>query len=64
MVFPDKNWSNNPDSGKSISSKIIRMSNGPMNIKVGLQGNTVQSAMEAELVAAILRNDERDSLLG
>ena len=53
-AFSDANWGNNPDNGKSMSSYIMMMSNGPVSFKVGLQGITAQSTMEAELVAAAL----------
>ena len=34
------------------------LANGPISFKVGLQGLTVQSTMEAELVAAALTTKE------
>ena len=49
---------NNPDNGKSTSSYIAFLSNGPVSFKVGLQGLTAQSTMEAELVAAALTMKE------
>ena len=51
-AFSDANWGNNPDNGKSISSCIVFLANAPDSFKVGLQGLTEQSTMEAELVAA------------
>ena len=51
-AFSDANWSNNPDKGKSTSSYIAFLSDGPVSFKVGSQGLTAQSTMEAELVAA------------
>ena len=53
-AFSDANWGNNPDDGKSISSYIMLMSNGPVNFKFGLRGITAQSTTQAELVAAAL----------
>ena len=53
-AFSDANWGNNPDNGKSMSSYIVLFSNAPVSFKVGLQGLTAQSTMEAELVAAAL----------
>ena len=50
-AFSDANRGTNPDNGKSTSSYIIMLSNGPINFKVGIQGFTAQSTMEAELVA-------------
>ena len=50
----DANWGNNPDNRKSTSSYIAFLSDGPVSFKVGLQGLTAQSTMEAELVAAAL----------
>ena len=51
-AFSDANWGSNPDNGKSTPSYLIFLSNGPISFKVGLQGLTAQSTMEAELVAA------------
>ena len=48
------NWGNNPDNGNSMSSYIVFLSNAPLSFKVGLQGLTAQSAMEAKFVAAAL----------
>ena len=42
-AFSDANWGNNPDNGKSTSSYIVFLSNGPVSFKVGLQGLTAQS---------------------
>ena len=53
-AFSDANWGNNPDNGKSTSSHVAFLSDGPVSFKVGLQGLTAKSAMEAELVAAAL----------
>ena len=53
-AFSDANWANNLENVKSLSSYIMMMSNGPVSFKVGLQGITAQSTMEAELVAAAL----------
>ena len=52
-AFSDANWGNNPDNGKSTSSYIAFLSDGPVSFKVGLQGLT-----EAELVAAALTMKE------
>ena len=57
-VFSDANWSNNPDKGKSTSSYIAFLSDGLVSFKVGSQGLTAQSTMEAELVAAALTMKE------
>ena len=57
-AFFDANWGNNPDSAKSTSSSIAFLSDGPVSFKVGLQGRTAQSTMEAELVAAALTMKE------
>ena len=57
-AFSDANWGNNPDTGKSMSSYIMMMSNGPVSFKEGLQGITAQSTLEAELVAAALAMKE------
>ena len=57
-AFSDANWGNNPDNGKSMSSYIVFLSNAPVSFKVGLQGLTAQSTMEAELVAAALAMKE------
>ena len=57
-AFSDANWGNNPDNGKSTSSYTAFLSNGPVSFKVGLQGLTAQSTMEAELVAAALTMKE------
>ena len=51
-VFSDAHWGVDPNNGKSTSSYIIMLSNGPISFKVGIQGLTTQSTMEAELVAA------------
>lgn len=50
--FSDANWGNNPDNGKSTSSYVMMMCNGPVTFKVDLQGLIAQSTMETELVAA------------
>ena len=57
-AFSDANWSNSPDNRKSTSSYIAFLSDGPVSFKVGLQGLTAQSTMEAELVAAALTMKE------
>ncbi|CAM9671511.1 unnamed protein product, partial [Sphacelaria rigidula] len=51
--FPDANWGNNPDNSKSTSSYIM-LARAPVRFKVGLQGRTAQSTMEADLVAGAL----------
>ena len=53
-TFSSANWGTNPDSGKSTSSYIIMLSNGPISFKVGIQELTAHFTMEAELVAAAL----------
>ena len=57
-AFSDANWGNNPDNGKSMSSYIVMLANAPISFKVGLEGLTAQSMMEAELVAAALTMKE------
>ena len=57
-AFSDANWVNNPDNGKSTSPYVMMMCNGPVSFKVGMQGLTAQSTMEAELVAAVLAMKE------
>ena len=54
----DANWGNNPDNGRSTSSYIVMLANAPISFKVGLQGLTAQSIMDAELVAAALAMKE------
>ena len=53
-AFSDANRGNNPHKGKSTSSYVMMMCNGPVNFKLGVHGLTAQSTMEAELVAAAL----------
>ena len=53
-TFSDANWGENPNNRKSTSSYITILSNDPISFKVGIQGLTAQSTMEAELVAAAL----------
>ena len=50
----EANWGNNRDNGKSTPSYIMMMCNGPVSLKVGMQGLPAQSTMEAELVAGAL----------
>ena len=57
-AYSDANWGNNPDNGKSTSSYIMMMCNGPVSFKVGMQGLTTRSTMEAELVAGALATRE------
>ena len=52
IAFLDANWGKIPDKGRSMSSYVMIMCNGPVSFKVGMQGFTAQSTMEAELVAA------------
>ena len=52
-AFSDANLGSNPDNGK-----IAFLANAPVSFKVGLQGLTSQSTMEAELVAAALAMKE------
>ena len=51
-TYNDANSGGNSDNGKSTSSYIVMLANGPISFKVGLQSLTAQSTMEAELVAA------------
>ena len=57
-AFSDANWGNNPDNGKSTSSYLAFLSDGTVSFKVGLQGLTAQSTMEAELMAVALTMKE------
>ena len=57
-AFFDADWRENPEKGKSTSSYIILLSNGPIGFKAGIQGLTEQSTMEAELMAAALTMKE------
>ena len=57
-TFADANWENNPDNGKSMLSCVVFLANAPVSFKVGLQGLTAQSTIEAELVAAALAMTE------
>ena len=56
--FSDAYWGNNPDNGWSTSSYIVMLANAPISFKVGLQGLTAPSSMEAELVGAALAMKE------
>ena len=51
-TYTDANWGGNSDNGKSTSSYIVMLANGPISFKVGLQSLTAQSTIEAGLVAA------------
>ena len=57
-AFYDANWGPNSDNGKSTSSYIVILSNGPTSFEVDIQGLTAQSTMEVELVAAALTMKE------
>ena len=57
-AYSDADWGINPNNGKSTSSYIMMMCIGPGSFKVGMQGLTAQSTMEAELVAAALATRE------
>ena len=46
-TYTDANWEGSPDNGKSTSSYIVMLANGPISFKVGLQSLTAQSTMEA-----------------
>ena len=48
-AFSDANWGNDPDNGRSTSSYIVMLANAPISFKMGLQGLTAQSTMEADL---------------
>ena len=50
VPFSGAHWGNNPNEEKSTSSYIVMRDNAPISSKVGLQGLTVQSTVEAELV--------------
>ena len=51
-VFSDSNWANNPDIGKFTSCYLSMLCDAPIGFKLGLQGLTAMSTMEAELVAS------------
>ena len=55
----DANWGNIPDDRKSMLSYIFFFANAPVSFKVGLQGLTARSTMEAELVAVALAMKEQ-----
>ena len=57
-AFSDTNGGNIPDNGKSKSSYIGMLANGPISFKVGLQSLTAQSTMESELVEAALTMED------
>ena len=57
-TYTDANWGWNPDNGKSTSSYIVMLANGPISFLVGLQSLTAQSAMETELAAAAIAMKE------
>ena len=57
-AFSDANRGNNPDNARSTSPYTVMLANAPISFKVGLQGLTAQSTMEAELVAAALAMKE------
>ena len=44
-----------PDNDRSTSSYIVMLTNAPISSKVGLQGLTAQSTIEAELDVAALK---------
>ena len=48
--YLDVNWGNNPDNGRSTSSHIAMLANGPTGFKVGRQSLSVQSTMGAALI--------------
>ena len=54
MKSTGANWGNNPDNGKSTSTHIVMLADGPIIFKVDLQRLTAQSTMEAELMVAAL----------
>ena len=51
-------WGSNSDNGKSISSYVVFVADAPVIFKVGLQGLTAQSTMEAEIVATAVAMKE------
>ena len=53
-TFSDTNCGNDPDYGRSTPLYIVMLATAPTIFKVGLQGLTAQSKMEAELVAEAL----------
>ena len=57
-VFSDANWGNSPDNSRSRPSYIVTLANAPIIFKVGLQGLSVQSTTEVELVAGALTMKE------
>ena len=55
----NNNWGNNPDNDIfKPSSYIMMLANDNISFKMGLQGLTVQSTVETELVAAALTTKE------
>ena len=54
VAFSEVNWVNNPKKSRSTSSFVMMLDNAPIDFKMGLQGLTAQSTMEAKLVAATL----------
>ena len=57
-AFSAANRGENPYNGGFTSSYIIILSNGPISFKVGIQGLTAQSTMEAELVVVAVTMKE------
>ena len=51
-TYTDANWGGNPDNGKSTSSYIVMLANGPISSKGRFLSPTAQLTMKAELVAA------------
>ena len=51
-TYTDANWGGNPNNGKSTSSYIVMLANGPISFKVGLQSLSAQSTMKAKVIAA------------
>lgn len=53
-AYSDASWGNKPENDKPASLYVVIFANGPICFKVGLQGLTVQSTIEEELVPAAL----------
>lgn len=57
-AFSQANWSSHPDNGRTMPLHITMMPDGPVGVKVGLQGITVQPTMGAERAAVAVATRE------
>ena len=57
-AFSNANWGNSPENGRSMASCVVFLSNALVGFKVGLQGLTAQSTMEAALMTTALAMKE------